>query len=1438
MPLKIDLVATDSDPKVRDDRSTAPGRLLDLMVLTLAIDAYNLAGDDQGHLNKGLALYRQHRGSIEEAAKKHLEGLMDRADAGTVRSRYRLMEAVDPTKKARFVEDFLVWLKHRTTLMRDVFPGRAYTNAVRAASACEESDLELRLQKLSLVPTSSGMSAMFKWVRSAADSVGAPPPITEAVAVQVESANAIVDEIRQVDVQLTSEPKGTERYAELQDQKLDLSADLNEAIEESDDPPAVTSQAVGRMAAPSKIAAEFGLTPEQERVLGSMGEIVIPAGAGSGKTTTMVATIASLVRDRGYRPEQIMACSFTRAASAELQARVENRAGVRGAVLGTTHSMARGIIERARPGLANAVRNVKSADKLFKIAMKQVPLSVQAYAQALEQNKDLLRRIEAIPGWRSKDILLSFHTQLSRGKTLSEKQLAVITKFESGGWGGRRYAEEAPMVEAVRAAMATTAAPVEGQAKVANEDRVSPFWTTPVGQWFNVGQQLTDNVGKPIGEKRAKLEIENYKNSGVTVEQARAEFGDTPMVALYGAYEWLKRNDPVLSPAMDYTDQLIVALNILKTDPAAREAEQRRHKIVIVDEAQDLNQIQNEMFDILGEKADMYARVGDDKQCVAEDTSVGMPGPGLSVTHEGQHCRKLARDLLVGDPVLSYRNGEIVPQLVRHVKPSAWTWGYKITTESGKSLTMSPNHKIWATDVPLEDDQMLVYMMYRRDLGFRVGITNKSGTNEDYLNRFGGRAFMEKAERLWVLEVCKDREEALYHEEAYSLTYGIPTACFEGENRGLNQARLNRVFESFGKNGAKLIEAKGLSFDLPHWMSRSYSKHGRTRRTIQMIAHASAGTQVSMEWMGDDLDDQLHGVHVTKTSKGTNRIRKWFVNYREALTFAEELQTATKANLARRISTPEGPMNLYTASGLFPGMKVLVQDPEAGVVQDAILTVEKVDGVRFVDIDVNDASNFFGGGILSHNSIYGFRGAKPSIFVNATKKAGVKVLPITMNFRSGKAIVDSANKLIAHNEDRQIPMVCDADVDRKGQGAIKAKTTDTHEDAADQVAQEIKDAVDAGDSPKDFGVLVRNNAEADAYTLSLLVRGIPYRMLKQSEGGYFGRPLVKALTAWMRLVIGGSNEEINDAVVEAHMTPGFGLDKQFASGLSRNARGMSYLDYISSGKPVYMGKSDWLNKRVAEYVGVIRTVRLQGGMDSPSLIRAILSVKGTKGTFEEALMRMVDEDDIIEEEGSEASEDALRNAAMAPLRPLMTMAENFKDPANLLAFIQKMKAANEKAQKKTPTDKDDWKEPAVLIGTVHGWKGLEAKHVYVSMAGGVFPNFKTDDVANQGDVTAYDEERRLAYVAITRGENSVTIMSPSRSYLGKESSQSRFVSEACIPVDGTLPRAPEVESEPEGEEDYSERAVESSRPFKSTFASAMVSWMHRGSVVDEAEWES
>lgn len=571
------------------------------------------------------------------------------------------------------------------------------------------------------------------------------------------------------------------------------------------------------------------------------------------------------------------------------------------------------------------------------------------------------------------------------------------------------------------------------------------YWDTPARQWFNLGFKWegagdkAGNEGQQFSAAGVKRKIDIWKGMGATPEEVWYAAGPaagkvppySPEAAAYAAYEWLKgRNgEPDFRNTGDMNDLLIDATRTLVHNDSARGALQSRFKVILVDEAQDLNRTQHVLFGLLAGAldpktlqehpdgsmtADTFGFIGDDKQCVDVDAPV--------MTPKGQ---VRAGDLKSGDKVYAYRNGKVVEQGVRHAVPSQWTEGVKVTTENGHSLSMSPNHRLWATSPETEGDQHVVYLMYREDMGFRVGITSKGRAKEDgYLNSFGGRAFLEKASKLWVLDITADRDGALTLEAQYSLRYGIPTQVFNGEHRGLNQDRINMLFTEFGRNGMRLLEERHLHPDFPHWMSQSFTKHGRERHTINLIAHSGSNSQVAMEWSGDKFDEAfdiggLNPFGIRSTGDGRRRLRRWFVNYRDALRYVDMIRERTGAQVSHRLSTPEGPIREIPASGLFVGMSVPVENgPDGGIELDRIVSIEKVPG-RFVDLDVDDASNFFAGGILTHNSIYEFRGAEPDEFIeksNLVPEGGdFETLLLDTNYRSGQAIVEAANQLIKHN---------------------------------------------------------------------------------------------------------------------------------------------------------------------------------------------------------------------------------------------------------------------------------------------------------------------------------------------------------------------------------------------------------------------------------------
>lgn len=790
--------------------------------------------------------------------------------------------------------------------------------------------------------------------------------------------------------------------------------------------------------------------------------------------------------------------------------------------------------------------------------------------------------------------------------------------------------------------------------------------------------------------------------------------------------------------------------------------------------------------------ADTFCFIGDDKQCVSVDSLVETPN--------GQ---RRAGDLKPGDAVLSFRNGEIVPQTVRHVVPSSWEKGFRITTESGRQLLMSPNHRLWATEPRTEGNQHVVYLMHRKDMGFRVGITNKGkvGSEGDYLNSFGGRAFLEKAERLWVIDICDSREAALLEETRTSLKYGIPTTVFNGEHRGINTDRIDALFAEFGANGAKLLEARHLSFDHPHWMSQSYTKHGRERHTINLLAHTHAGTQVLMEWTGDKFDEALSFTPLTVVGE-RRRLRRYFKDYRAALTFAEKVARATGASIAHRLSTGTESLREMTASGLFVGMSVVVLDGEgAPVGLEPITCIEEAPG-EFIDIDVDDASNFFAEGILTHNSIYEFRAAEPDEFIGKSDLVeggeGFTTKLLDTNFRSGSAIVDAANQLIKYNS-KQIPMTCSTDP-RKGAGRISRVSVPTAEDGPRHMVDQIlsdKTAAEEFGTTKDFykqyGLAVRTNKEVYAYAMAMLEEGIPFRTKKNPLKGPAIEPIVGIFQ-----VLSDDVQTRNKGVLAAMKAPDFGMNANTVRKSLESQGVRDYFDFLVSqggADKVYTyqdrntGKikpSPRMLPKVEAFVEYLEEIAKIGKEAAASdLISLALSYKNQDGeTFVDTLAASIENDreamEELRERAAETEEgkitpEMIAEYAMEPIEPMRAAARKFPTAGQFTDYLGKLITLNQR----NPSDDADVDANAVQIDTVHGWKGLEVNKLFVPMWQGGFPHARS-----AADPKALESERRLAYVALTRGEQEVTILEP-EVVRGKEAGPSQFVEEACIPLSGT-----------------------------------------------------
>jgi len=1449
--------AENTDEPSESVGDVSPGAFVDLMAFFQAVAAYRaLKGDEDPQTRRAAPLVRRFQSDLVAGANRYFAPLTDDTAFAGLRNEVRTLtrgtRGLDHASEQAAALRKILWTLHpKPQVVREVFSdSRSYTAVMRLAALAATDSAGSLLNSVASLTPASRLQLTRKWIRDAAEAANVAPSKVETVLSDAENARHLGEDLHTVEVQLATADPVSQRAADLQVEKQAIIDQIEKVVADSPSPAVVLSAAASATTQPQDYATATAkrsrLSPDQERAMMARGKAIIAAGAGSGKTATLASKVAYHVNELGVPPGAVIATSFSRKSAAELRRRIAKYGAdipdSASTGFGTTHSVAGKLLREYGGGGRNGMKSYQQTD-LVRLAMEQVQMvgpgvapppptslfDVSSDAPVGIKFRDAIQmafdRRHKLDPW-SKGFIESFYNpsdqwyartmratgNLTNPHGLSDKQREIVKKVF-----GRLGINYSPTTDPGLAPAQTQPAP-----RVAAKDKNKglrekyKFFSQPANEWFNLGLELVEEDGqgnkKPIPTGFFKNAISKFKGRAVSPSEAWALSNGSPEAAVYAAYEWLKgsKGETDFQGLGDFDDVLLDVSKMLLSSPRVRQQVQSRFKVALVDEAQDLNRAQHLMFGLItgfvdpakvpniatakkmGElakddgsmTADTYCFIGDDKQCVEANSLV-----------ETQNGPRRVGDLAPGDEVLAYRNGKVLLQAVRHVVPSSWTWGYKVTMESGQTLTMSPNHKLWATEPQTEDGQVAVYLMYRKDMGFRVGITNKGkvGSEEDYLNSYGGRVFLEKAERLWVLDICSSREEALLTETDLSLTYGIPTTVFNGEHRDLNQDRINTIFQKHGKNGGRLLEERNLSFDLPHWMSQSYTKHGRDRHTLQFLAHSTKGSQVAMEWVGDKFDKVLQDVSFNITGE-RRRLRRWFGNYREGLAHAEEVARRTGANLSYRMATPEGTLRETTASGLFVGMSIPVLDQENETIAlDRVACIERVDG-SFIDLDVLDASNFFANGILTSNSIYEFRAADPEAFIDMSELvaggAGFKTEVLKTNYRSGQLIVEAANRLISYNT-KQIPMTCAANPQRVDRGGIEAVNFAPVEGRdmsapAEWLATSIAETMEEGRAGAKgydaFGVGLRSNAEAYTYGIELLKKGIPFR----SKANFFGDPTTKALLHWLTIAdegVGGSVDRVNEAVLGARKAPASKLGDKFEEILTQRATG-NYLTWLQDNwTEVYGSRGDWA-MLVRSFVDNLLAVAGMKGGASEQVLEAILDLTGHDGrSVRQVLVDRVSEDEeAIAELRAESptgtvTDEEIESMAFAPIAPLKGLLGARADLSEAMKYVRQLQSANEKLAADDDPDNKKAREPAVTLGTMHSWKGLEVENMYIPFVGGRFPRFDADEE----DLAS---ERRLAYVAVTRGENRVVVMNiPTvrRTKQGAVTQTSQFVGELCIP---------------------------------------------------------
>jgi DNA helicase II / ATP-dependent DNA helicase PcrA len=414
-------------------------------------------------------------------------------------------------------------------------------------------------------------------------------------------------------------------------------------------------------------------------------------------------------------------------------------------------------------------------------------------------------------------------------------------------------------------------------------------------------------------------------------------------------------------------------------------------------------------------------------------------------------------------------------------------------------------------------------------------------------------------------------------------------------------------------------------------------------------------------------------------------------------------------------------------------------------------------------------------------SIYGWRGADIKKILGFHRDfEGAKIVRLQTNYRSTRPILEAANTVIRKNTSRHEKALESAKGDGEPVRFLRLKD-ETSE--AQFVVEQMRKLLRLDEAkPKDFAILCRTAVQFRPLEAELRANGLPYVVV----GGmsFFDRKEVRDVVAFMKLAVNPRDET---ALLRIINTPARGVGKASIDRVLAFAtdHGISASEAFERASEI-----DGLSEQSVLGYQALRKV-----IDGSELADASSQLVFLLGRFLETI-------DYKSEVARLYTDPMVREARWAGVLEVLNFAENHvrraKKPS-LHAFLEELSLTSGD----TPTEKSETRKDAVTLMSLHAAKGLEFPHVFlVGMEEGLLPHARA--VAEGG----IEEERRLAYVGITRAMTSLTLSwAFERAKYGRltRSVPSRFLFEAQgeAPPDGWVgveTTMPAERDEDEGEE--------------------------------------
>ena len=818
----------------------------------------------------------------------------------------------------------------------------------------------------------------------------------------------------------------------------------------------------------------------------------------------------------------------------------------------------------------------------------------------------------------------------------------------------------------------------------------------------------------------------------------------------YKKYTELK----IAESLLDFGDLISYTLKLFRTRSNILKKYQDKFKYILVDEFQDTNYAQNQLLYLLTGNHQNLSVVADDDQCLPTGTKIA--------TTAGQ---KNIESIKRGEKVITavgkgYTSTSRVDNVMKSTK---LTRLIALKTESGKEITSTDNHKMFCL-IPGRKygtkKFFYVYLMQRRNLGWRMGIT------DDLAQRL---KLERSADRIIAIKECETEQEARYHETVLSLNYGVPLYPFKPRKRMvLTGEWLNRLFGEIDTESRvkKLAHDLGIDLNAHHFclggVVRGDSDRAkvilrmcvRRNRTFwardRLLTNPIVQHEVKLETSSASILKNIRktNLKLLKAKKGW-QVRKSFSSLVEAGKLAQYLVGITNAifeakfDVGKRDGLARQAL-IMPAGNIFPGMRIPVLNRYEIIYEQVISRKVKQKTTTVYDLEINNTHNFVANGVVVHNSIYRWRGAAISNVIQFRKTySKAKLVTLVQNYRSTQEILDRAYDLIQYNNPDRLEVAEKIDkklisVRKVAGDKVEFIHVDRVENEAEAVAKQISElkTQDSKLSYKDIAILVRANVHADPFVRALSRHDIPYQFL--GPGKLFQQPEIKDLIAYLKILY---NFADNSSFYRVLSMSFFAIPIRELVLLSNSAKrqNISLFEAAEADQSENVKTLvDLIHKHLEDSRTQTAGQILYDFLQATGILQAMLDYK-----------------------------DPITPAQAQNISRFFNKIKSFEsthEDASVRAVVDWLDLSMELGESPLATDSDWTQNDSVNILTIHSAKGLEFPVVFlVNLVGQRFPTSERKEpipipdelikeILPTGDFHL-QEERRLFYVGMTRARD-------------------------------------------------------------------------------------